>query len=345
MSTMKRILFVVNPCQNLYKDIEAEMLAQGNDVVTLIDKQFKYDPNFRNRGVLNTISKPLKAFLWRKQVYKYWDSIFKQQWYSDRRFDILFVISGVSIDKKIVGIIERNNPGIKKVFYTWDSCNHYDFERFLTIMDSCYTFDIEDAEKNSKWSLLPIFYSEHESLMPTKYDFFMIGSNHDGRYSFVKKVLPQLKNKGYSYFIKIVSGERKLSRKDKLRVSMSNKKWGWLLDEVKFSNGEENIECLDRKGYSMKEYRSLLAQSRCVLDDQRDSQTGLSARFIWSLAMGIYIYTTNNRALSYNFVNPQQVIIIDKETPVISPIPTEPLQKTDIAFFRIDNWVKTVLKV
>lgn len=340
---MKRILFIANPCQNLYKDIETEMLEQGYDVVTLIDKQFKYDPHFRNRGVLGYISRPLKALLWKKQVYNYWDSIFREQCYKEKHFDILFVISGVSIDESIIKLIEQHNPGIKKVFYTWDSCNHYNFERFLTIMDNCYTFDIEDTEKNIQWSLLPIFYSEHKDLKPVKYDFFMIGSNHDGRYTFVKKLLPQLKNKGYSFFIKIVSGERRLSRKDKLKVLLSKKKWGWLLDEVKFSNGEENSECLERKGFSMEEYRNLLSQSKCVLDDQRDCQTGLSARFIWSLALGKYIYTTNSRALSYGFVNPQQVVIINKETPVISPIPSEPLEDTDISFFRIDNWVKTVL--
>ncbi len=337
-----RILFIANPCQNLYKDIESEMVLQGHEVVTIVDKQFKYDPNIKSSRFKYYLFYPLKKILWCKRIWNYWKELFDKNDSLKQTFDTLFVLSGISLDDEVLNYIEQKNPGIKKVIYTWDSCNHYNFDRFLPRMDKSYTFDIVDSHKDCRWKLLPIFYKEDNNQSSLIYDFFLIGSNHDGRYSFVKKILPQLKENGYTYFIKIVGHEKILSGLDRFFLTFRTKKARELNEEVRFSRGEENEDCLSREGFSIDDYKLLLSQSRCVLDDQRDNQSGLSARFIWALSQGKIIYTTNNNARDYSFINPEQVIQIDKENPRITHIPSFN-GKSDVSFLRIDNWVKEVL--
>ena len=94
-----------------------------------------------------------------------------------------------------------------------------------------------------------------------------------------------------------------------------------------------------------EEYQEICANTRCVLDDQREGQSGLTARFMWALAAGKKIITTNTCAYKYAFVNRDQVEIIDKNNPVI---PVDFLQKidfmkSDVKEFYIDKWVSTLL--
>ena len=92
-----------------------------------------------------------------------------------------------------------------------------------------------------------------------------------------------------------------------------------------------------------------LLSSRCVLDDQREGQSGLTARFMWALASNKKIVTTNKWALDYNFVSPKQVMIISKYKPrlLIDFIKSELKDEevSNCSNFRIDHWVNEVLNV
>ena len=91
----------------------------------------------------------------------------------------------------------------------------------------------------------------------------------------------------------------------------------------------------------------MMNMSNCILDSQREGQSGLTARFVWALANGQKIITTNKYVVDYAFINAGQVCIIDKMNPVVpvdfvkSPLCEENV--TDVTFLRIDNWVKELL--
>ena len=93
----------------------------------------------------------------------------------------------------------------------------------------------------------------------------------------------------------------------------------------------------------------MISQSRCVLDDQRSTQSGLTAKFMWALANHKKIVTTNKWAYEYKFVSPQQVLIIDKINPVISENfiknPITEGKYCDVSSFYIDRWIDELLSV
>lgn len=330
----------------MYKDIESEMVRIGHEVILIRDQNLGPDPYM----VQNTFLVPIKKIVWNIRSKIYWNNIISNDERLNISFDFVFIISGVSVNMQILDYLKNKNPNLKSVFYTWDTCNYYRFDRFLSMVDICYTFDLEDVIRDDRWHFLPIYCREAnlELKQEYKYDLFTIGSCHDGRYSFLKKILPQLKANNIKYYIKIVTKPIHLSLRDKLKILFLNKEERKrILEELNFSHGLENREFLSATSILDEEYQNISNSSRCVLDDQREGQSGLTARFMWALASGKKIITTNKWAYQYPFVNKEQVAIIDKETPVI---PSEFLQKaiyekSDVREFYIKNWVTTILNI
>lgn len=339
-----KILFIANPAAGLYKEIEEEMIRAGHDVTTIMDRLFKYDPASKV-GISFPV---LKKYLWKKQVTAYWSEQFDKNEAFNKSYDVLFILSGYSVDKVFVDRLKSLNPQLKVILYTWDGCNYYNFERHFPYVDKCYTFDILDSKKSNRWELLPIYYKKRDfsNNSINKYDLFAFGANHDGRYSFIKKILPQIK--GLNYYIKLVSGTLTFGIKEKaysLLVGIS--KYKQIKEEVAFSRGEENDDLLLRDGVAAEVYMSLMMASKVILDDQREGQSGLTARFMWALGAGKRIITTNKWALDYPFVNSKQVSIISKDAPkipmdfIINDLSIDDYSPIDR--YEIKNWVSFVL--
>ena len=345
-----RILFIANSHLNLYKDIEEELLRQGHQVITVEDKMFKTDPFYR-MGDFAILKKGLF------KVFNPHNSYWKKKIRKDKRlsdhFDMLLVLSGASIGKYLIEYLEKTNPNIRKVLYTWDSCTYYDFNRLTHWFDKCYTFDLLDSKSSAFWKLLPIYYvpSEQLSNVHKEYDLFCIGTNHDGRYSLLKKIIPQLKENGLKYYIKLVEQRTNLSLKSKIKYniikrffSSSNEEF---IDEMEFVFHADELNLRSHEIVQRNEYDKRSSMSHCILDSQRENQSGLTARFIWALADKQKIATTNKWVLEYPFINHGQVCVIDKNDPIIpinfmkSSLGED--EVTDVTFLRIDNWVKELL--
>lgn len=328
----------------MYKDIESEMIRQGHEVTIILDVKLSIDPYLVSYSFLI----PIKKIIWNILSKRYWDKIIAHDKRLKQRYDCVFIISGVSVNKYILDYLKTSNPGIKSVFYTWDACNYYRFDRFLSLVDKCFTFDLEDSKNDKRWYFLPIYCIEPPQLVMSeyRYDIFSIGTNHDGRYSFLKRILPQLKNNNVNYYIKLVAQPITLSLRTMIRLLfLNNKKRTLLLEEIKFSYGLENKEILSEKNIPITVYQQICDCSLCVLDDQRDGQSGLTARFMWALASRKKIITSNKWAYQYPFVKKEQVKIIDKKNPII---PTNFLrdtiyEKSDVKEFYINNWISTIL--
>lgn len=339
-----RILFITPFIQNMYKDIESEFVAQGHQVFVVQDKKFFADPFYVDRKFL----KCLKNIIWNQESTQYWKRMFQSTEELNIPFDFLFVISGTSVNRYMVERLKKINPSMRSAIYTWDSCKFYRFDRHLRYFDRGYNFDIEDVKRDSRWILLPIYCKRTKFRQESryKYDIFSIGSNHDGRYSFIKKILPQLQKTNIRYFIKIVTNPIKLSIRDRFFLRFtSNPRREEIKEEIAFSQGLENFELLSREKILARDYDEISQCSSCVLDDQRENQSGLTARFMWALAEGKKIITTNQAAYNYDFVSHEQVAIIQKRDPFM---PLDFLQnnsydKSNILPFIIDNWIKTIL--
>lgn len=340
-----RILFIANPVQNMYKDIEDEMIAQGHQVFIVKDKLFRADPYFAGRKYFRF----LKRIVWKIEAEQYWDRMFEVTKELNEPFDFLFVISGTSVCRYLLDRLMSINPQMRSSIYTWDSCNYYRFDRHLDYIDKGFNFDIDDVKKDDRWSLLPIYCRKKiiKQSGNCEFDIFSIGSNHDGRYSFIKKILPQLRESHTKFFIRIVTNPINLSLRGRISLLFTSKsRRKEIKEEIAFSHGLENEDILSREKILAQEYDKISNSSACVLDDQRENQTGLTARFMWALAEGKKIITTNQSAYRYNFVNHEQVAIINKTKPYlpINFLKNSSYGRADISPFMVDNWVRTILQ-
>lgn len=341
-----RILFVANPHMKLYKEIQSEMERQGHIVTCIEDKISSWDPMIHQNLPL---PRSLKEKIWNYDLSRKWKWVVSHNKEFEKGFDLLFVLSGVSICKDFVLLLEKNNPKIKKVLYTWDPCNSYPFDRLLPLFDKAYTFDFQDSVNDNRWNLLPIYYTEEGKKTEKKIDIFSVGSNRVGRYSFIRKILPQIERSGLTSFIRIVVPIQKQTIKGRI-ISFLFPKKSLSIEEketMEFSQGEKNPEIFLNKVMSKDEYDSISSSSRVILDDQKDGQYGLTARFMWAIGNHKKVITTNENVFNYCFVNKRIVSLIDKNNPVLPITFIKSENKNDdwpnIVSYRLDNWVKTIL--
>lgn len=341
-----KVLFVANTHMNLYREIQEEMEKQGHIVTVIEDSISPFDPGIHKNL---PIPKRIREFIWNYSLSKKWEKIAS---YNDSfflGFDCLFVLSGVSVNSELVEILKKKNPSMKSILYTWDPCNSYPFDRLLPLFDKAYTFDYYDAKEDGRWTLFPIYYSLEPQRIEKKYDLFSVGSNRVGRYSFIKKILPQIKEAGLSSYIRIVAPLVKQSAKGRFLslVFPGKKRNQEEQDSFDFLQGKVDADILLRDIMLRQEYDALSSASRVILDDQKDGQYGLTARFMWALGNHKKVITTNKNVYNYSFVKEDFVAVVDKDNPVlpIDFIKTEINENVwpDISDYRLDNWVRTLL--
>lgn len=335
-----KILMFVNPYLNLCQPVVEELRTQGHDV-SVIDDFFEYhDPKDMARcGRLNT----KKIESWNNSVSSYWR---KHEDVIARDYDLFISFNGWSINETAFELIDKYSPKCVKVQYCWDSFKFVDMRITEEFFDKLYTFDIVDAQ-NPGWRLLPSFFVHKETgdkESGEEYDLFMIGANHDNRYSFVRKVLRGLKPHNLNNYIKIyVPPITNLTLNFLIDCAKSFLNFNHV-HEMMFKYGFENKHLMTNAQISLDKYTEIMRKSRFILDDNRPGQAGLSPRFIRALAHRKKIVTTNKWACRYSFVDEGSVLIVDKGKPIVDidflkardgyPLPP------DFETLELSSWVK-----
>lgn len=338
-----KILMFINPALNLVQPVVDELISQGHKVNVINDFFEYYDPkDVERRGRLND----RKIEIWNNSVTAYWK---RHEDIIAQKYDMFISFTAWRINHTAFELIDKYSPGCVKVQYTWESFNHLDLKMIEGYFDRLLTFDILDA-RNPGWQLLPSFYSDkynNAENVVSDYDLFMIGSNHDRRYSFVRKVLRSLKSENLNNFIRIYpfpSGNVVVNFAiDCVKTMLDLRNYHELL----FKYGYENKELRITQQIDPDEYAEIMKRSKCILDDNYPLQSGLSPRFNWAMALNKKVITTNKWAYDYSYVNRDNVLIVDKDNPVIDPDflksePHPPIQ-SNLGALELSNWVKILI--
>jgi hypothetical protein len=98
---------------------------------------------------------------------------------------------------------------------------------------------------------------------------------------------------------------------------------------------------------SKKEVIELVAQSKCLVDAQHPNQTGLTMRTIEALGSCRKLITTNETIKEYDFYNPNNILVVDRFTPMIEPDffdrEYENLDEETYNTYSLESWVKELL--
>lgn len=338
------ILFLAHNYLGLAQPIIDEMERQGHYVFYVEDKALPTDCYHKNNlKILNKIKMLYNRLF--KIYEKYWKEKFKIDKRFSNHFDLLFCIQGLSFHPILLNYLKIKNPHIKTSLYIWDTNRFYDFFRNASFFEKVFTFDLDDSHENKDVGFLPFYWTENSRVCcdNAQYDLSMVGTDHDGRYEIVKNVYCNVRNQLTTCF-KIVIPKYPFDMTKRLRFTFLTL-FRYRKIALKLKNWQSKMMLpIYTFDYLEPEYVNDIIQcSKCILDTDRETQTGTTPRVIWALAMGKKIISTNKHLLEMSFVDKQQIRIIDRNNPVIDI----DFVKSDISFapseyvqsLRLDKWI------
>lgn len=218
------------------------------------------------------------------------------------KYDYFLLIKGEATPKFFLDFLKSNNPGIKFIFYTYDSFkNNSNGLAILSYFDKKFTFDSQDALQY-KLSFRPLFFAEdYGSLSETNNDFVndlaFIGTAHSDRYLISEKANDWCKQHRLKMFTFYFSPSKILFRFKKMV-------------DKDFKNFDFNK--ISFQSLSHDEIIGLYKQSKVILDINHPGQNGLTMRTFEALGAGRKLITTNAKIKSYPFYDPQNIYIMER---------------------------------
>ena len=327
---MKRILFIAPSYLDLYKLILKELQVLAGNQVDFIPAKHFDSPYYQWVGH-KTIRQIWFEYI-SKPIDKYWKEQIKQGTLS-HSYDECFIINGEDCSSYLLKHLRKKNMNIKIHLYVWDSSNWFDYYRHQDLYDSIHTFDMSDADKYEKAEYLPFFIPremQKSRYQPEfKYKISCIGTDHDGRAYIIRNfIIPLCEQRGWSYYFKLMP---------------------FFKEQLEDNNDNLFIEY----PINADDYNTIMEESECVLDIDRPMQTALTPRFVWALAAGKKIITSNQnyRRLLESIVSKdvitQQVKCIDVNKPILDvEFMNKKLSfssKIGMERLYIQNWVNTIL--
>jgi len=274
-------------------------------------------------------------------IERYFDQIIKKN--KDKNYDYIFIIKGEVFSPKVVLKFKQNFPKAKIILYLFDSINNYkSTQESLYLFDAAYTFDKTDSQSFPELKFRPLFYMDeftknnvngNESIK-YKYDILFVGTAHSDRWIILEKIKKEAKKQNIKiyYYIYIQSPFVYLGRK------LFDKKFkGLSLKDVHF------------KSISKEEIIKLTYFSKSVLDIQHPKQTGMTMRTFEVLGAERKLITTNQDVKQYDFYEPENILIIDRNNPVISKkIFSEKYIISEISInskYSLTGWINEIFEI
>lgn len=263
----------------------------------------------------------------------------------NRNYDYILSIRGEYTPVKTLKLLKKYYPDSRLILYMWDALhqgNTKGIETKWPFYDQVYTFDRMDYEAHKKeLRFLPLYY--YEDCIPDyaydadgghfTYDLSFIGTGHGDRIRTVKSVMKECKSSGmhcFSYFFMPHQS-----------VYFYNKIMNRNFKDIKISDVAFHMMPFEK-------LYQIYADSKCIIDIENKNQHGLTMRTIEILGLRRKLITTNKDIVNYDFYNPNNIFVLDRENPVVDMSffdePYELLDEKIYKKYSLENWILEVLK-
>ena len=287
-----------------------------------------------DNGVVGKTCIRYNVAVYKPVIRKYLERIIAQN--RGKQYDYIFVIKGESLDENMLDLLFEAYPKAQRILYLWDSVeNIRDCEERIKKYDRVLTFDHQDA-KQYGIAHRPLFFGKEYESVPVEnqeyeYDFSFIGTAHTIRPRIVAELGQKRREKGRSYFSflylphPMVFAYNKVLNRDYRAVQKS---------DISFVP------------MSAAEIKEVYSKSKCILDVEHQNQRGLTMRTIELVGMQKKIITTNALVKEYDFYNPANICVIDRQNPVVDEEfwnrEYEPVSEQILAKYSIQAFVKEI---
>lgn len=292
---------------------------------------------YSERPVSNTMGKIIIKFfpkMLRKKTEKYYSQIIKAQ--EKQVYDIVFIMKCDTPTRKVLKDLKNAFPDAELRLHMWDSMNNISgIEEKLDLFDRITSFDREDCSKHLEFGFRPLFFADEfevKNSKSIKYDISFCGTIHSDRYMILENVREQCEANGmkfYGYYYLqswVVYFFLKFTQKGYRHIKKQ---------QFKF------------KSIGSDAVNEIFQSSIAIVDIQHPQQTGLTMRSIETIGADKKLITTNADIVNYDFYNPNNICVIDRDNPqipeefFISQYEEIPAQVKDN--YTLDRWVVDVL--
>ena len=181
----KRILLIAAKFFGYEKDIQNEILSRGARVDAVLDRPF-------NSAFMKAFTKAFPSAT-QLLVYVYYQLFFPNMF--KQNYDHVFVVEGITLSRKVLGRLKKNNPTCKFTLYVWDSIKN---RPHIYDNKDCYhevfTFDPRDS-KRFGFKFRPLFFTkefERKNTVPITYDLNFVATVHSDRFDVLSKILKEV---------------------------------------------------------------------------------------------------------------------------------------------------------
>ncbi len=275
----------------------------------------------------------------KKTINNYYTQILEKV--STQKFDFVFVVNLEAMTPEIVGKLRQQQPQAKFVLYMWDSIkNKKSAQLSFKLFDWCYSFDKNDSETLPNVAFRPLFFIDEfdsdkwiNEPVPN-YDLCFIGTVHSDRFNLISTIKNQINELGLKVYFYMYFHNRILFFYKKFR-------------DIKFIKAKYSE--FNYTSISASQITDKIKASKVILDIQHPNQTGLTMRTIEMQGASRKLITTNHHISTYDFYNPHNILIIDRQNPEIPAnffqTSFVPLEKKIRDKYAIEGWILEIFKL
>lgn len=248
----------------------------------------------------------------------------------EKHYDYILIIRADLLPDDFLPKLIALYPETKFIQYVWD-----DIDLIPNLSDSfkyfnrVLSYNIFDCEKH-KLIFRPFFFVDQKSsdlkTVIRQYEIFFIGSFRADRLALLEKILvknPQIRFYYHLYINPITFFLNKISLRKRTLFKFHKMKYSEMI--------------------------KMMNHSIAVLDMQNIFQNGLTTRIFEALGARVKIVTTNRNILDYEFFNSNNILVIDRNNPIIErnwlDTPYEEYDKVLLNKYHINSWISEVFDI
>lgn len=221
-----------------------------------------------------------------------------------KRYDYVLFVKCDMPTERILKKYRNALKNSKFCLYMWDSIKNIpNIEKKFAYFDYISSFDRNDCMSHSQLNFRPLFYGDEYKMLSKKhdsykYDLCFIGTVHSDRYKVLKVIRQCAKEKGLSVFMYLYLQSHFIY---------------YFYKTIKSEFRDTKITDFKFGKLPSKEIAKIINESKIVIDIQHPQQTGLTMRTVEMIGMNKKLITTNNDIINYDFYDPDNIIVIDRD--------------------------------
>lgn len=244
--------------------------------------------------------------------------------------DIVFVVRGQGFDSVTLTYLRNVYPQSTFVFYQWDPLCGKRIKEILEMYDASYSFDTDDVKNNPEFRFRPsLFLKEYSAIANDndyKYDVSFVGTLYNNRWPVIKLFKDYFSSHNIKSFFYLYM------------PSWTRYLWYFIMRGSLVSPKQMMF-----KPMSYEDNVEMVRNSKCVLDIVYSKQYGLSMRAFESMASRRKYITNNSEVKKYDFYNPNNILVVDINNPVIPKVfletPFEPVDDNILYKYSVAGFV------